>query len=90
MCAAFGQMNNINFSRMSEQEVKDVVEYGTMHLEFCLELYRTQLRNGLYFLHEHPAYARSWQNEEVQRIMSRRGVRTVVGDVCACGLATLV
>ena len=45
-----------------------------------------QLRNGLYFLHAHPSYARSWQNEEVQKIVSRRNARTVVGDMCAFGM----
>ena len=34
MCAAFSHIDNINFSRMSEQQVKGVVEYGTRHLEF--------------------------------------------------------
>ena len=79
MCAAFSQMDNINFSRMSEQEVKDIVEYGTRHLEFCLGLYRTHMRNGLNFLHAHPASARSWQNEDAQQIMNREDVRAVVG-----------
>ena len=60
MCAAFSQMDNINFSRMSEDDVNSTVEYGTRHLEFSLGLHRTQASNGLYFLHEHPAAAGSW------------------------------
>ena len=42
-------------------------------------MYRIQLRNGMYFLREHPAQARSWKNEEVVRIMNRNDVRTVDG-----------
>ena len=71
-------MNNIIFSRMSPGYVKGTVEYGTRHLGFCMELYRTHMRDGLYCLHEHPAYARSWQNNDVMMIMNRKDVRTVV------------
>ena len=86
MCSAFSTMNNINFSRMSPQDVEEVVQYGKRHLEVCLDLYRTHMRNKLYFLHEHPATARSWKLEEVQRIMNRKDVRTVTGDMCRFGM----
>ena len=86
MCAAFSQMNNINFSRMSEEDVRRTVEYGTRHLELCLDLYRTHMKKGLYFLHEHPAAARSWKHESVMRIAERKDVRTVIGDMCFFGM----
>ena len=38
-----------------------------------------------FFLHEHPANARGWQDNDVMRIMHRRDVRTVTGDMCAFG-----
>ena len=59
MCAAFSRLQHLNFGRLSKEEVDKVLEYGKKHLEFCMELYRIQLDNGLYFLHEHPASARS-------------------------------
>ena len=31
-----------------------------VHLQFMVELYREQLDNGRYFLHEHPEWATSW------------------------------
>ena len=86
MCAAFSQLNNINFSRMSAEDVEAVIDHGTRRLEFCVELYRFQLRNGLCFLHEHPAQARSWKNDKVMRIMNRADVHVVEGDICACGM----
>ena len=76
MCAAFSQLNNI-FSRMTQEDVERVIEHGTRHLEFCMQLYRIQMRNGLYFLHEHPAQARRWKDDEVTRIMIIKGVITV-------------
>ena len=62
------------------------VERAQRHLEFCIRLYRMHMRNGLYFLHEHPAAARSWKEEDVMRIANRRDVRTVVGDTCEFGM----
>ena len=87
MCAALSQMDNLNFSWISEQDVKDVVDYGAKRLEFCVGLYRIQTRNGFYFLHAQPACTRSWHNENVQRILHRKDMRTVVGDVCTFGMA---
>ena len=85
ICAAVSHMSNIIFSRMSEQDVNDVVEHGTRHLELCMDLCRTHMKNGLYFLHAHPAHARRLQHTDVMKMMNRQGVRTVVGDTCAFG-----
>ena len=41
-----------------------------------------QMEGGRYFLHEHPATARSWETEVVQDIVHRRSVRVVKGDMC--------
>ncbi len=40
-CAAFSQPQSIRFSKMSKEEVKRVVEYGTRHLNFCVDLCAT-------------------------------------------------
>ena len=49
--------------------------------------HKRQMERGKYFLHEHPAYARIGQNQDVIMIMNRKDVRTVVGDMCAFGMA---
>ena len=51
-----------------------------------MEMYRTHMRNGLYFLHEHPAQARSWKDDNIARVMSRTDVKTVGGDMCRFGM----
>ena len=56
-----------------------------MHLEFCIELYREQLLHGRYFLHEHPAYATSWQEEAMRGLMGEHGVETATCDQCMYG-----
>ena len=86
MCSAFSQIQNLNFAKMTEEQVHKIREYGRKHLEFCMELYETQVNNGLYFLHEHPEKAKSWKNEKVERIASMRGVEKVTGHMCQYGM----
>ena len=68
MCTAFSRLQNLNFRRMTPERVKEIIEYGMKHLEFCMYLYKIQSDQGLYFLHEHPATATSWRTEPVDRI----------------------
>ena len=57
--AALSQTNNISFSRMSEEDVRRVVAYGTCRLDLCMVLSRLPMRNGRTFHNVHPAGARS-------------------------------
>ena len=50
--------------------VKAEKKRAVMHLEFCVELYREQMKHGRCFLHEHPAYATSWQEDAVKNLRS--------------------
>ena len=86
MCGPFGVMNNINYSRMSEEEKQQRITYGRRHLEICIKLYQIQWREGRYFRHEHPESASSWHEECVQGLLKRQGVVRVVGDQCVYGL----
>ena len=45
-----------------------------------MELYKLQMDDGRYFLHEHLASAFSWAEPEVQRIEQMIGVRVAIGD----------
>ena len=85
MCAAFSQLQTLNWGRMTEEQIQEVKAYGLKHLEFCMQLCKIQAKNGLYFLHEHPAGARSWQEPCVQEVMGIKGVQKVVGNMCAFG-----
>ena len=71
---------------MGEAEHKRMVEHGKRHLEFCIKLYREQMRNGLYFLHEHPDRATSWQHQEMQKLLKEKGVQRVTEDMCQFGM----
>ena len=82
MCSAFSALQRLNFPRMSAAKVKEVVEYGVKHLEFCMRLCRIQHDQGLYFLFEHPATASSWGNGMVRELMMMPKVHRVVGNMC--------
>eukprot|EP00974_Lingulodinium_polyedra_P069114 6691583-Lingulodinium_polyedra.AAC.1 len=40
--SALDQVRRIDFSRMTEEDVKEVVEHGTRHQEFCMKLHQIQ------------------------------------------------
>ena len=86
MCTAFSRLQKMNFARMRKEDVERVIEHGTKHLEFCMRLYKLQHEQGLYFLHEHPEKATSWTNPVVEEVMRLKGVRKVIGHMCAFGM----
>ena len=85
MCTAFSTWQRINDKIRDRYVVEAEKKRAIMHIEFCIELYREQLKHGRYFLHEHPAYATSWQLEAMQRLMGEQGVTTSVADQCLYG-----
>ena len=88
-CTAFSIWNaSINFKKMDPAKVKAMIEEGRLHLRFMCSLYRRQIMNGKYFLHEHPASALSWRTEEIKAIEKMALVQTIVGDQCQYGLVT--
>ena len=56
-----------------------------MHLEFCVSLYREQLKNGRDFLHEHLAHASLWETDIMDKFMCEPGVMRVTCDQCVRG-----
>ena len=85
MCTAFSKWQRINDKIREPVTVAGTRKRAIMHLEFCLELYHEQIEGGRYFLHEHPAYASSWQTEAVMKCMKEPGVVKVIGDKCLYG-----
>ena len=73
---------------MTPERIEELTSEGRRHLEFCMRLYRLQLEQGLYFLHEHPAYARSWQETSVQELVRDYRVKTVHANMCMYGMTS--
>ena len=88
MCTAFSTWQRINNKIRDGATVEIEKKRAVMHLEFCIELYREQLRHGRYFLHEHPAYASSWQEDAMKELVAEPGVLTSTIDQCLYGSET--
>lgn len=85
-CTAYNSMNRINYSKIPREEMNARLAHARKHLEFCIQLYKIQWRNGRYFVHEHPEGASSWDEALMKRLMNKQGVHRVVGDQCQYGL----
>ena len=64
---------------------KSLVEART-HLEFSAEIYRMQIDEGRYFLHEHPSTASSWRYGCMQRSIVNPYVGSIVSHMCHYGM----
>ena len=87
MCTAFSTWQRINDKIRDPYLVTCEKARAVQHLEFCVELYREQLKHGRYFIHEHPAYATSWQEKVMTDLMSESSVETATCDQCQYGSA---
>ena len=81
-CLAFSFIQRLN---PDSPEWRRKLAEGLAHLEFVCELYREQIRDGLFFLHEHPAHAASWELRVVQEVANMEDVHTAIGDQCCYG-----
>ena len=88
-CTAFSIWNYaMNYAKMDGDVVREKLEEGRLHLKFMCSLYRYQAKQGRYYLHEHPASALSWKEEEIDALASKPGSFVVVADQCMYGLVT--
>jgi hypothetical protein len=85
MCTAFSTWQRINNLIRDPVTVNAEKKRAIVHLEFCMELYREQIRHGRFFVHEHPAYATSWQEPSVEKLMGEIGVEKATCDQCLYG-----
>ena len=46
--------------RMWMLKFQERMEQAKRYVEFCAKVYKFQIDNGRYFLHEHPYLATSW------------------------------
>ena len=71
MCQMFSQLQTL--SGWTEEKSRRWCE-AREHIKFMIAVYRHQLRQGRWFLHEHPHGASSWSLEEVRKLMQEEGV----------------
>ena len=52
------------------------------HEEFSIQIAKMQLRNGTWFVFEHPAHGDTWHEECMKRLLNTLGVDWRVADQC--------
>ena len=88
-CTPFSIWNHgISVKNMKKEDVENMHDEGKLHVRFVCNLYRRQAEQGRYVLHERPASAMSWHEEDIRSLASHPLIRTVVGDQCMYGLVT--
>ena len=79
----------MNYPKSKDREaVKKAIDEGRLHHNLMVSLYRKQLLAGRHFLHEHPATAVSWKEQEMMALARHPLVHCVVAHQCAYGLTT--
>ena len=81
MCSAFNQIQSLGRGRIGETRFGELMEQGLNHLRFCAKLYKMQLDQGTYFLHEQPGSSKNLGDHTVDNLMRDWRVYTVEGDM---------
>ena len=89
MCTAFSSWQRINDKIRDPAVCAAEKARALVHLSFCVELYREQLKHNRYFVHEHPASATSWQSEVMESLAAEPGVVKATCDQCQYGMDDL-
>ena len=84
MCTAWSTWQTLNAKRrlVDQAKLKRLKVQARVHLDFVCRIYPEQLDGGRFFLHEHPAFATSWQEETIRNIAEHDDVQTVHADQC--------
>ena len=62
MCTRLSTWQDLSFSTSQDKEaIARAFAGACAHMRFVSEMYHEQLDGNMYFLHEHPRYATSWQ-----------------------------
>ena len=85
-CTVFSPMQNINQKHQQGPTWEQKYQEGCDMLQFASQCYWDQIERGMFFLHEHPATASSWNMECIAEIAAHPGVYTVVCDMCRWGM----
>ena len=78
-CTAYSIMNNINYARMSSEEVNERIRHARQHLEFCIQLYRLILEGRQVLIARTPQYCKTLAGEGCTEVASRGNSRASGG-----------
>ena len=88
-CTAFSNLQNLQRDQPGgDAKVDAWIEKAKVHIEFCCELYTYQMRQGRYFLHEHPQSATSWKLPNIMKLASNPMVYKATTHMCRFGMVS--
>ena len=58
-----------------------LMKRGIHLLRFCAKLYKMQLDQGMYFLHENPPGSESWLDPTINKLVNDQRVIKISGEV---------
>jgi hypothetical protein len=78
----------LNKARRDPKTVAEELRIGKAHMNFCIDVYRMQMRSGRHFAHEHPAGSTSWNMPEVKQFILEYGIESVKMNMCSFGMTS--
>ena len=85
-CTAFSPIQELNYAKLPEGKMAMILRAGLYHLELTAAVMKWHIAQGRYVFFEHPAPAKSWEEECIQAVAHLPGVVTTVDDQCLYGL----
>ena len=86
MCTDWSSLMSLNWPKMEKEDIKNRMKEARKHLRFCVEVYKHQIENGRYYLHEHPMHAKSWKEPMIKRMILKEKAIIAKIDQCQYGL----
>ena len=88
-CGPWSNLQNLNMTTEEGRlKVAEMRKKEKVHLRFCVQLYRHQMAQGRYFLHEHPQSAASWKEQCMEELMRSPLVLKATLHQCQFGLTS--
>ena len=85
-CDPFSPIQALNRHKHTADSWRAMRERGLRHLRVCMKVCMHRYHRYMYFLHEHPAFARSWQEPVISDVVAHPDVSVVRADQCQYGL----
>ena len=74
------------FEKQGDNIYVNNLENTMEHIRCCVNIYKYQYEQGMYYLHEHPQSASSWKLATMTKLIQRTSPEFVVANMCAFGM----
>lgn len=85
-CRIWISLQNLSQHKRPEGDLARRRVQEAVHLHFCADMYREQMKQGRYFVLEKPRFAASWKQRDIEELLEHKGVELVTGHMCAQGM----